>query len=255
MAVPPRIVLGLRALALAAGAVGCMGAAGISFTPAWVKNALSLGREDQLHGAPQVARFSIDEGGEFVLDRSHHPFLLKFDDDPEVWVVSPSRGPRGDILFKDDIGDILLRVTKLGGVTAFTSRRPMGSAATLDGSASPLHLTPIGPTALFQRLIIASVRCGHVSRHSVSFDALEADAKSAPLMADAALSVIDAFVGLAGTAEGRLALGRVARVQLIVGPTPQAWMRHAVLIVAVTPNDGLSGHPSSARLAQVIEGP
>jgi hypothetical protein len=232
-----------------------MGAAGISFTPAWVKNALSLGREDQLHAVPQVARFSIDEGGEFVLDRSHHPSLLKFDDDPEVWVVSPSRGPRGDILFKDDIGDILLRVTKLGGVTAFTSHRPMGAAATLDGTASPLRLSPVGPTALFQRLYLASVRCGHIARHQVGFDAPDSDAKSAPLIADAALSVIDAFVGLAGNSEGRLAIGRVAKVLLIVGPTPSAWMRHSVLIVAVTPNDGLSGHPSSARIAQVIEEP
>ena len=120
---------------LAAGlaAAGCLGFAPLGIAaPAWMKSALNLGHSDQMRNIPATARFSTDEGGWFILDRSQKPALLRFDDDPdEVWVISPSRGPRGDMLFKDDVGDVLLRVTKFGGVTVFTPRRPTGAAATM----------------------------------------------------------------------------------------------------------------------------
>ena len=44
-----------RALALAIVGVGCMGFSGLE-APAWVKNALSLGRKDELRAAPPATR-------------------------------------------------------------------------------------------------------------------------------------------------------------------------------------------------------
>jgi len=231
-----------------------MGFATLSLTPAWVKNALSLGRQDQLHAAPPVARFSDDEGGGFVLDRRHHPALLRFEDSAEVWVVSPSRGPRGDILFKDDVGETLLRVTKLGGVTVFTPRWPMGLAATLEGPTGALRVTPIGPEALYQRMIIASGRCSRVARHLVPFEAPEADAKSAAIIGDAALSAMNGILGVASRPAGKAILARLLKVTFASGPAPAAWLRHGTLLISVNPKDGLAGHPSSARIALVLEG-
>jgi len=253
MASTPRAVIGWKAFAAALAAAGCMGFSNFALpAPAWVKNALSLGRADQLHATPKVAKFLIDGGGAFVLDRSHNPALLKFEDGPEVWVVVPSRGPRGDILFKDDVGDILLRATKLGGMTAFTSRRPSGSAATLAGATSPLRLAPLGPAALYQRMVFASGRCTHASHHLVGFEAPDADPKSAALIADTAWLAMDAIVSLAGRSKGSI---HVSKVILVSGAKPAVWVQHAVLVISVAPNQGLSGHPSSARIARVIEGP
>src|SRR5580658_3244790 len=158
------VSVAFRAFALALVGAGCMGFSGLQ-APAWVKNALSLGRQDELHAAPTVARFSDDEGGGFILDRSHHPALLKFDDSAEVWAVSASRGPRGDVLFKDDVGEILLRVTKVGGVTVFTTRWPMGVAASLDGPSSPLRMSAVGMQSLYERLVMASARCTRAAHH------------------------------------------------------------------------------------------
>jgi hypothetical protein len=223
--------------------------------PAWVKYALSLGRQDELHAAPPVARFSEDEGGGFVLDRTHHPALLKFDDSPEVWAVSASRGPRGDVLFRNDIGDILLRVTKVGGVTVFTSRWPSGVAASLEGPTSPLKSASMDAQALYQRMLLASSRCTRVAHHLVAFDAPEVDLHTAAPIGEAVLSVMDAITKLAAQPAGRPALSRLIRVTFASAPTPTAWWRGGELYVFVNPNDGLSGHPSSARITQVLEGP
>ncbi|HWD67641.1 MAG TPA: DUF4908 domain-containing protein [Caulobacteraceae bacterium] len=257
MASTPRALEGWFALAAALAATGSMGFAPLTIAaPAWVKNALSLGRSDQMHNIPLTARFSADEGGWFILDRSHKPALLRFEDDAdEVWVVSPSRGPRGDILFKDDVGDVLLRITKLGGVTVFTAHRPMGAAATLEGRAQPIHTLPVGLSTLFQRMALASARCTRTAHHLVMFDAPEADAHSAPALAAAAILAMNGVVAAAGHAQGKATETHLGKVMLIRGPRSGATLQRGVLTIVVNPGDGFSGLPSSARIAQVIEAP
>jgi hypothetical protein len=257
MASTPRALEGWYALAAALAATGCLGFAPLTIeAPAWVKNALSLGRSDQMHNIPLTARFSTDEGGWFILDRSHKPALLRFEDDPdEVWVVSPSRGPRGDILFKDDVEDVLLRITKLGGVTVFTARRPMGAAATLEGKAQPIHTVPAGLSTLFQRMALASARCTRTTHHLVAFDAPDADAHSAPALASAAITAMNGVVAASGHPQGKAAEAHLGRVLLVHGPRSGATLQRGVLTIVVSPGDGFSGLPSSARIAQAIEAP
>jgi hypothetical protein len=237
-----------------AAALVAVGAVSAHAAPAWVRNALSLGREDQLHATPPVARFYIQEGGAFILDRSHNPVLLKFDDSGEIWALSVSRGPRGDILFKDDVGDTLLRATKMGGMTVFTPQRPEGSAAALVGTAGALHDAPMGPTALYQRMILASVRCSHAVRHLVSFEAPDADPRSASLLGDAAALAVEAIVSVAGRPNGKTFAGRVTRVILAVGSRSGVSLQRGELVITVNPAQGLGGHPSSMRIEQAIAG-
>jgi hypothetical protein len=256
MATTPRGLEGWSAFA-ALAAAGCMGFSPLAISaPAWVRNALSLGRNDQMHDVPVSARFSTDEGDWFILDRSQKPTLLRFGDDPdEVWVVSPSRGPRGDILYKDDVGDVLLRVTKLGGVTVFTAHRPMGAAATLDGRSQPIHVLPIGVSGLYQRMILASARCTHAARHLVAFEAPDADSRSAVELAEAAILAMNAIVTIAARPQGRTAVAHVGRVMLLRGSRPGVWLKNGVLTVQVAPVEGFSGHPSSAKIIQTITTP
>ena len=256
MASTPRAFIGWEAFAAALAAAGCMGLSALPLSaPTWVRNAFSLGGPDKLHATPSVARFVIDEGGAFVLDRSHRPPLLKFDDSPEVWVLNASRGPRGDVLYKDDVGDTLLRATKLGGMTVFTSRRPQGSAAALVGATSPLRLTNIGAGALYQRMIQASIRSTRLTRHLIGFEAPDADANSAALIADTAALAADAVVNVAARPNGRAAANRIGKVVLAKGPRPSVGLQRSALVIYVTPAQGLAGHPSSARIAQAIEHP
>jgi hypothetical protein len=75
---------------------------------------------------------------------------------PEVWVLLPSPAPRGDVIYKNDLGEPMLRATRLGGFTLFTDDRPNGEAVSLAGGGAPLRLPPMSPQAVFDRLAQAS---------------------------------------------------------------------------------------------------
>ena len=93
---------------------------------------------------PPVARFRADNGDSFVLQRIGSNALLKFEASPEVWALNGLGGARGDTIFRNDVGDPVLRMTRLGGFTLFTPDQPNGLAVSLVGAAGPLK-TP-GPS-------------------------------------------------------------------------------------------------------------
>ncbi|MGI8840508.1 MAG: DUF4908 domain-containing protein [Caulobacteraceae bacterium] len=248
---------GRRAIAAALVAAAALGgfAGGAGAAPAWVQKALALGRSgDRQIAAPTTARYLSDEGGQFVLDRSGRQPLLKFDDSPEVWALSAARGPRGDIIYFNDLGEPFLRATKLSGMTVFTARRPEGSAVALVGATGPLRLAPLGPVALYQRLYQASVHATRAAQHLVGFDAPDADAGSDGLIADAAALAVDAMVALAARPGGRARLAHIGKVALTPGPAPAVKLRAGVMTIVVVPPLGLAGRPSSERILRALGG-
>jgi len=222
-----------RKFSAAAMALLLIGAPGFAHAaaPGWLKHAFTL------HGPTQssriVARYRMDSGGNFVLDRSALWPLLKFDDSPEVWVLSASRGPR---------------MTSLGGVTVFTTGNPAGSAAAAVGVATPLRMMTVGPAGLYRILLQASARASRAARHLVGFEAPEADAASDGLIADAAMVASEAMVTLSSDSEGRSILNRVARVEILRGGQPGASLRGSVVDITVAPVLGVAGRPSSQRI-------
>ena len=214
-----------------------------------LRQVFAMGRaQDGRSASPQVARFLIDEGGGFVLDRREKRPLLKFDDSPEIFVLQTTAGPRGDTLFKNDVDETMLRATKLGGMTVFTPRRPAGSAATLTGAGPPLRLSPLGPMVLYQRLFQASVRSSRAAQHLIGYDAPDADATSDALIADAALIAVEAMVSISARPDGKTLLSRIGKIAFIKSGKPSVKLDGGVLIITVTPELGVAGRPSSRRI-------
>lgn len=200
---------------------------------------------------PMVAHYVADTGDEFVFDRSAPQPLLRFDDDYEVWALQPQSGPRGDILYKNDLGETVLRATKVGGLTLFTHERPEGAAVAVEGETSPIRLSPMGPSALLQRLAQASARASHAAQRLVSVGA-DATPQSAALIADAAMIAADAMISLSKTAAGRNALSRIEKIFVAQGKRPGAAVQNGVLVVTVRPDMGIAGRPSSQRIAMAM---
>ena len=248
---------GKSAIAAALAAASVLGfGAPCDAAPPFLRNALGLEHMDEgrAGASPQVARYMIDEGGVFVLDRSTGHPLLKFDDSPEIWVLSQARGPRGDIIYKNDLGETMLRATRLGGMTVFTAKRPAGSAAALSGATSPLRMPTLGPVVLYQRLFQASVRATRAAQHLVEFEAPDADAYSDALIADAAVVTVEAFVTIAGQPDGRALLSRIGKIAFIEGAKTSATLQGGVLTVTVSPKEGIAGRPSSRRILKCMSG-
>ncbi len=218
--------------------------------PAWIKRA--LGGDGRRAPPPPVARYLSDDGGLFILDRSTRLTLLKFDGDPEIWVLVANRGPRGDMIYKNDVDEPLVRATKLGGLTVFTTRRPEGSAAALVGASGPLRLQPLGPLGLFNRLYQASLKASRAARHAIGFEAPDADAGSDGLIADAAVVTGGAMASLSAKSGGRALMARLDRVVFAEGAQPAANLHGGILAITVVPSQGIAGRPSSGRILRAV---
>lgn len=236
-------------------------AVGVGGSPVYAQDAGSVLR-DALFGAspneqrrvepPPVARYVSETGEEFVLDRTTSRPLLRFESSAEVWALSPQPGPRGDVIYKNDLGEQVLRATKIGGLTLFTRHRPEGSAAALSGVSAPLRLAPMGPNALLQRLAQASGRASKAAGRLIPFGA-DATPLSAPLIADAATLAAE---GLARAVQqkGKAAVGPVKKIYIAQGKKPAVEIKDGVLVVTVSPQMGLAGRPSSQRIASIAGG-
>ncbi|HEY8618140.1 DUF4908 domain-containing protein [Phenylobacterium sp.] len=204
--------------------------------------------------APPVARYVSEDGVAFTLDRTQARPLLKFDNSPEVWALNPQPAPRGDVIYKNDLGQPVIRATRLGGLTVFTPGRPAGSAAALAGGGAPLRLAPLGPQALLEKLAQASARASRATRRLIPFDA-EASPASSALIADAAIVTSEAMMRMSRSPRSRALLDRIRRVRLVEGRRAGAEISRGVLIVMVAPQQGLAGRPSSERIVAVANTP
>lgn len=211
-----------------------------------LRDSLFKNRHGEQTGPP-IARYVSEQGRVFVLDRTQPVPMLKFDDSPEVWVLAPAPAPRGDVIYKNDLGQPVLRVTRLGGFTLFTEQRPSGEAVSLAGGAGPLRLVSLSPAAVFERLTQASLRASRAARRPMLFEA-EATPISSALIADAATVTSLAILRLSQRSDGRAMLARFNRVQFQEGRKPSASLKGGVLRIVVTPAQGLAGRPSSERI-------
>ena len=240
-----RIVLMCAAGLLAAAFSSSVAAAPVSL----LREAYAARVGSERAGQPLTARYQMDEGGAFVFDRSTVKPLLKFDDDPEIWALQPAPGPRGDVIYRNDVGEPMVRATRLGGMTVFTPKRPDGSAAAFDGASPPLHVPSLSPQALFRTFYQASLRTSRAAGHQIGFETKQdADATTAAYLADAATVASEALVGIASLPGGKAGLGHVTDVVVAQGPKPGAALQKGVLTVTIVSSQGVFGRPSSRRI-------
>jgi hypothetical protein len=206
---------------------------------------------------PPVARYVAAEGQSFVLDRASGPHpLLKFDDDPEVWVLEPSPGPGGATIYRNDLGAPVLRATRLGGLTLFSSSEPEGSPVAMAGGTDDLLQLPsfMPPGSLLQRFTIAGIRASRAAQHLVTFSLLPVSTQSAPLFADAAAVAAEALTRLSRRSEGHAFLTKLDKVEFQQGAKPDVSVKGPVMLITVNPGKGYSGRPSSDRVVRAALG-
>ena len=215
------------------------------------------GQQNQAQRRPDespVARYQPDHGSGFILDRSVNPPLLRFEDSPEVWILQAQPGPRGDTIYRNDIGQPMLRATKLGGLTLFTDDNPDGEAAAYDGEAASLHVSGfMPPSILLQRVVQASLHSSRAAQRVIPFSTVDdATPETAALVADTATVTAEAIGRVARLANGRTTLTRVLKVLLAKGRRPDAHLQSGSLTVTYAPNSAAGLRPSSERILQVI---
>ena len=117
--------------------------------PSAFRRAVSGEEPDDGRNAPMppVAHYVAGDGDRFILDKSGPVALFKFEHADEIWALHPTPGPNGDTIYRNDIGQPILRATRLGGLTLFTPHMPGGEAVAPEGPA-PFTKMPRGTIAM-----------------------------------------------------------------------------------------------------------
>jgi hypothetical protein len=201
---------------------------------------------------PVVGRYGVESGPGFVLDRSNSATpLLKYENRDEVWVLQPRPAGRGDMVFSNDAGDIVLRATRLGGLIVFSEDRPQGMPASLRGAAQPIPTDIVmSPTGFVRRMNDALQRLSDLDPNfkKISFNS---DDSAAPLLAEAAVLTVQA-VQSAVRRKKTKTVDMLERLVLRDGPAPGVNFERGVLTITVTPGLGVAGRPSSEKIARAL---
>ena len=202
---------------------------------------------------PPVAHYVAGDGDRFIFDKSGPVALLRFEHGDEIWALHPTPGPNGDTIYRNDIGQPVLRFTRLGGLTLFTPHQPGGEAVALEGPA-PITKMPRGTiTMLVQAHQLATYRIAHAMGHSVT---VEAEGQGSEfLFADALNVLTDTIQKLAALRDGRPYLANIREIHLHPAKKMDVRLHNGVLDISINPADGIAGRPSSVRIAQAIVNP
>jgi len=211
---------------------------------------------------PIVAHFVSARGEGFVLDESQVGApLLRFDGDDEVFQLTAKPGANGDVTFRNDVGEPVLKATRLGGMILFSgAHAEVGDPAAVTGQATAFTPDRLTLTELWLHMAKSALRVSRACEHRVDINAdkdnVDADTPGdtvVNLFAESVSVTADALVQIASQADTRHSLDKLHEVHLIEGRPPSAHIDNGVLIIKLDPSRGTwGGHPSSKRIMNVV---
>lgn len=177
---------------------------------------------------------------------------------PEIHLLTATRGPRGDVIYKSDEGETMLRIAAYGGATVFWPGETQGVAASKSfGDDHELTLAPQTYDEAVRRAQGASAQVSAIVGSNVYFDVAagrRAADPNAAVLADAVLTAAKGMVAVADDPIGaRVIAERVKRVAFLPGAAPGVALNGSVLEVLYVPKLDIGGRPSSARVAHYLE--
>lgn len=176
----------------------------------------------------------------------------------EIYLLAPTRAPRGDTVWRDASGEALLRVSAYGGATVFWPGDPRGAAASKSfGEDPPLMLE-------FATLSVARARAGRATAlisaqvgKPILFDVGDPgpdETGGASVLADAVARAAKGIGRVALDPTGAQVIGaRVSRVEFVIGRPPAVGLQAGVLSVRYDPAADAAGRPSSSEIARFLE--
>jgi hypothetical protein len=200
---------------------------------------------------PPVGRYVAESGEGFILDRSGRHPLLRFDRRDETWVLRPTAAPRGDVIYRNDAGEQVLRVTPGGGMTVYTPRAPGGSPASYSGAGPSLTPPTLGPMLLFRLMAQRSYMVSQAMGGRLVEVNLDGD-QSEALCVEAMIVATEAVIRIARSPTARQYIDDLRSISIVEGPRAGATYARGRLVVTVDPDEGMAGRPSSARVIRAI---
>ncbi|GJL91433.1 DUF4908 domain-containing protein [Hyphococcus sp.] len=177
---------------------------------------------------------------------------------PEIHLLSATRAPRGDVIYKTAEGETLLRIAAYGGATVFWPGETHGIAASKSfGDDRPLSLVFEDYESARRRAQSASVHVGALIGSPIFFDVgagRRAAGANAAVLCDAVLTAAKGIASVADDPIGARAVAdRIKRVAFLPGAAPEVGLNGSILEIVYVPNQDANGRPSSTAVANFLE--
>jgi hypothetical protein len=207
---------------------------------------------------PRVAHYMSEYARiGFVLDRSGELAKLKFDNSEEILVLRWQPAAGGDRLLVRDDGEVVLRVSGLGGMTLFTAEIRGGTPVAPDRPAPPL--TPAPPSIALVRDIAGRImmqlraETGKEIVFEANWSAVSGDPGARGILFDAIRNAGTALYSISRSGPGRTALtSYLGRVRFVQARGPSISLQGDMLIVSFSAEQGLAGRPSSFAILRQL---
>lgn len=176
----------------------------------------------------------------------------------EIHLLTPTRAPRGDTVWRDKSGEALLRIAAYGGATVFWPGDPRGHAASKSFGEDPALTLDYATLETARRraqraTALISAQVGQPILFEVG-DPGPDETGGASVLADAVARAAKGLGRVANDPTGARIIGaRVRRVEFIVGRPPAASFGDGVLSVRYDPAADAAGRPSSSEIARFLE--
>lgn len=191
----------------------------------------------------------------FAIQNMGTNFLLRFNGNPETFVLYADRASMGGRILKYDDGETAIQVTVWGGITLYTDAKPNGLPAVRSGDAQPFGLSNISLGDLQNAAADEAQRFGYVRklRLGITMDwgAIAGDAGLRALYYDAMQNAVHGIERFTGAAAARDAMAkRVDTVAITPAGRPTVNMAGRTLLVTFNPGAGYVGRASSRAIAR-----
>ncbi|HEV2561374.1 MAG TPA: DUF4908 domain-containing protein [Rhizomicrobium sp.] len=209
-------------------------------------------------GDIESGAYQAGDDVKFTLDSDNGNFLLRFEGDPEVFVLYTDRASMGGRVLKYDSGETALQVAGWGGMTLYTDRDTGGLPAVRTGDSVPpappeISLQDMQNAASDEAEHLAYMRGLHLD-FTADWNALANDDGLRALCFDAMENTARGIERFTASAAGRQTLAhRVNTVLIARGAKPMVGLKDKTLTATFNPARGYAGRASSRAIARALE--
>jgi hypothetical protein len=208
-------------------------------------------------GNVQQGAYLAGDTVRFTLVASGDNFLLRFDNNPEVFVLYTGHASLGGRVLKYDSGETALQVAGWGGITLYTDAAPTGLPAVRTGDATiapppNASLPEIHNAAEDEAQHLAYMR-GLRLNVTVDWSAIANDSMARAFAFDAMENTVRGLDRFSISAGGREAIAhRVDTVMVEPSGKPTLILKAKTLFVTFNPAGAYEGRASSRAIARAL---
>ncbi|MBL4616663.1 MAG: DUF4908 domain-containing protein [Robiginitomaculum sp.] len=190
----------------------------------------------------------------FILDNSGSITLFRYERGGEVLVLKPVHTTRGDIVYKNDRGMVVLKLRRVGSATVFMRPRSRGIVAWSTGQGSNIGPATVSLSNMTNVLRRIANDLAEKLDQNIEISVKGANEENAWIFLDAASNVRIGIYRHLRINRKQQSLQGLTRIEIFSSDKLAGSMDGGVLKLAIIPEKGYSGRLSSFQIQSFLFG-